>query len=102
MQAIEVSLRRLGTDHVDLYMAHRPDLTVGRLAAVERLRPWVAQRGRGLAELGIAWLLAHEVCATVIVGLRTRSQIDENVRAAEWRVSAAERDEARRVALGNA
>ena len=80
----------------------RPDVTDARLAAVERLRPWVAQRGRGLAELGIAWLLAHEVCATVIVGLRTRSQIDENVRAAEWRVSAAERDEARRVALGNA
>src|SRR5205085_9699119 len=55
----------------------RPDVTDARLAAVERLRPWVAQRGRGLAELGIAWLLAHEVCASVIVGLRTRSQIDE-------------------------
>jgi aryl-alcohol dehydrogenase-like predicted oxidoreductase len=77
----------------------RPDVTTARLEAVERLRPWVAERGHTLAELGIAWLLAHDVCATVIVGLRTRVQIDENVRAAEWRLSPEERDEARRVAL---
>jgi len=80
----------------------RPDVTEPRLAAVERLRPWVASRGHSLAELGIAWLLAHDVTSTVIVGLRTREQIAENVRAAEWRLSPEERDEARRVALGNA
>ena len=40
MQAIEVSLRRLGTDHVDLYMAHRPDPTTPldeTLEAMDRL-----------------------------------------------------------------
>ena len=78
----------------------RPDVTPARLEAVERLRPWVEARGHTLAELGIAWLLAHEVCGTVIVGLRTRAQVDENVRASEWRLSAAERDEARQVAIG--
>jgi aryl-alcohol dehydrogenase-like predicted oxidoreductase len=78
----------------------RPDVTDARLEAVERLRPWVAARGHSLAELGIAWLIAHDVCATVIVGLRTRAQVDENVRAAEWRLTPDERDGARRVALG--
>ena len=78
----------------------RPDVTPERLDAVERLRPWIAERGHTLAELGIAWLLAHEQCASAIVGLRTRDQVDENVRAAEWRMSADEREEARRVAAG--
>jgi aryl-alcohol dehydrogenase-like predicted oxidoreductase len=78
----------------------RPDLTTARLEAVERLRPWVAARGHTLAELAIAWLLAHEVCSTVIVGLRTTAQVDENVRAADWRLTPKERDEARGVAVG--
>ena len=78
----------------------RPDVTDARLAAVERLRPYVAERGHTLSELGIAWLLAHAVCATVIVGLRTRRQVDENVRSTQWRLTADERDQARRVALG--
>jgi aryl-alcohol dehydrogenase-like predicted oxidoreductase len=77
----------------------RPDVTDARLEAVERLRPWVTARGHTLAELGIAWLLAHEVCATVIVGLRTAAQVDENVRATEWRLTDDERDEARGLAL---
>jgi aryl-alcohol dehydrogenase-like predicted oxidoreductase len=77
----------------------RPDVTPARLEAVERLRPWVAARDHTLAELGIAWLLAHDVCSTVIVGLRTHAQVDENVRAAEWRLEPDERDEALRVAL---
>src|SRR5258706_6021789 len=40
VEAIEVSLRRLGTDHVDLYMAHRPDPTTPfeeTLEAMDRL-----------------------------------------------------------------
>jgi aryl-alcohol dehydrogenase-like predicted oxidoreductase len=78
----------------------RPDVTPERLEAVERLRPWVAERGHSLSELGIAWLLAHDVCATVIVGLRTRAQVDENVKASEWQLTSEEREEARRVALG--
>src|SRR5258706_4567551 len=80
----------------------RPDVTEARLRAVERLRPWVAARGHTLAELGIAWLLAHDVCATVIVGLRTAAQVDANVRATEWRLTADERDSARGVAVGAA
>jgi aryl-alcohol dehydrogenase-like predicted oxidoreductase len=78
----------------------RADVTEVRLAAVERLRPWAAARGRATAELGIAWLLAHEECATVIVGLRSIEQLQQNVRATEWRLSAAEAAEARSVARG--
>ena len=90
---------RKGTRAAD-FPRFRPDVTPARLEAVERLRPWVAERGHTLAELGIAWLLAHDECATVIVGLRTTQQVDQNVRAAAWRLTDAERDEARKVALG--
>ena len=78
----------------------RSDVTPARLEAVERLRTWLADRGRTLAELGIAWLLAHDVCSTVIVGLRTKAQVDENARAAEWRLTGDERDAARSAAVG--
>ena len=39
--AVEASLRRLGTDHVDLYLAHEPDDRVplpDTIAAFEQLR----------------------------------------------------------------
>lgn len=78
----------------------RKRLTDARLDALDRLRPWAEERGRTSAELGIAWLLAYAEVSTVIVGARTREQVDQNVQAATWRLSVAERDEAE--ALGRA
>jgi aryl-alcohol dehydrogenase-like predicted oxidoreductase len=78
----------------------RGDVTDDRIRAVDRLRPWATERGHTTAELGIAWLLAHPETATVIVGIRTREQLDQNVRAAEWKLSEAEREEARKIAVG--
>ena len=51
-------------------------------------------------ELGIAWLLDHAECSSVIVGARTSAQLDQNVTAAEWTLSPEERDGVRRLALG--
>jgi aryl-alcohol dehydrogenase-like predicted oxidoreductase len=78
----------------------RGDVTDDRIRAVDRLRPWAKEKGHTTAELAIAWLLAHPETATVIVGIRTKQQLDENVRAAEWKLSDAERDEARKIAVG--
>lgn len=71
----------------------RERLTDAKLAAVEQLRPWAEARGHTTGELAIAWLLAHPEVSTVIVGARSAEQVEQNVRAAEWRLSAAERDE---------
>jgi aryl-alcohol dehydrogenase-like predicted oxidoreductase len=80
----------------------RPDLTDERVRAVDRLRPWASERGHTTAELAIAWLLAHAECTSVLVGLRRAEQIDENVRAVEWKLDRSEREEARCIAMGTA
>ena len=78
----------------------RREVTDARLAAVERLAPWARARDKTTAEVGLAWLLSHEECSTVIVGLRSIEQVDDNIRASEWRLSVVERDEARQLAAG--
>lgn len=78
----------------------RAEITDARLAAVERLAPWAKARGKTTAEVGLAWLLSHDECSTVIVGLRSIEQVNDNIRASEWRMSAEERDEARQIAMG--
>jgi aryl-alcohol dehydrogenase-like predicted oxidoreductase len=67
-------------------------LTDENLNAVDRLRPWAETRGHTMAELAIAWLLAHREVSTVIVGARTASQVEANIKAAAWSLTAAERD----------
>lgn len=71
----------------------RKRMTDAKLATVERLRPWAEQRGQTTAALGVAWLLAHPAVATVLVGARTLDQLEQNVTSADWKLSAAERDE---------
>ncbi len=75
------------------YPRMRALLTDDRLSKVERLREWAEQRGRSVAELAIAWLLAHKEVSTVIVGARTPEQTEENVKAAGWQLSEQERDD---------
>ncbi len=71
----------------------RKRLTDTTLAAVDRLDPWAEARGHTVAELAIAWLLAHPEVSTVIVGARTPDQVEQNLRAAGWALTPAERDE---------
>ncbi len=78
----------------------RGRLTDEKLAATERLQDWAQARGHTAGELAIAWLLAYPQVSTVIVGARRPEQVEENLRAAEWKLSEAERDEAARVAAG--
>lgn len=70
------------------------------LDAVDRLRPWAEARGHTTGELAIAWLAAHPVVSSVIVGARRPEQVRENVRAADWALTAEERDEVYRLVHG--
>jgi aryl-alcohol dehydrogenase-like predicted oxidoreductase len=74
------------------FQRFRGDVTDARIAAVERVRPWAQERGHSTADLAIAWLLAHPETSTVIVGIRSKEQLDQNARATEWRLTGAERD----------
>ena len=78
---------------VSHYPRMRALLSDERLTKVERLREWAEHRGRSVAELAIAWLLAHPEVSTVIVGARTPQQAEENLTALSWRLNEQERDE---------
>ncbi|MBC7812794.1 MAG: aldo/keto reductase [Burkholderiales bacterium] len=60
------------------------------LALVERLIQFAESRGHSILELAFAWLLARPVIASVIAGATKPEQIDANVAAAGWTLSAAD------------
>jgi aryl-alcohol dehydrogenase-like predicted oxidoreductase len=65
--AVEASLRRLGTDHIDLYQLHRPDPTVPideTLTALERLVQEGKVREVGCCNLTSAGLVEADEAAT--------------------------------------
>jgi aryl-alcohol dehydrogenase-like predicted oxidoreductase len=57
---------------------------------VEALAAFCTARGRSLIELAFGWLLAKPAVASVIAGASTPEQVEQNVRAAGWNLSADE------------
>ncbi|RPI41495.1 MAG: aldo/keto reductase [Betaproteobacteria bacterium] len=73
-------------------LAGRPDLsaryaTDARLAAVERLRAFCAERGHSLLELAMSWLAAQPVMGSIIAGATGVSQLEANAGAVNWTLS---------------
>ena len=54
----------------------------------DRLEGFAASRGRSLVELAVSWLLRDPVVASVIAGATTPEQVQQNVGAAGWTLSA--------------
>lgn len=50
---------------------------------IQRLKPIAAQSGRTLANLAIAWTMAHPVITSVIVGATSMRQLEENLAACD-------------------
>lgn len=69
-------------------------LTDRNLALVERLAGFAEQRGHTLLDLAFAWLLARPAVVSVIAGATSGDQVRANARAARWRLSREELDEA--------
>jgi aryl-alcohol dehydrogenase-like predicted oxidoreductase len=57
---------------------------------VDRLVQFCSARGRTLLELAFAWLLSRSVVSSVIAGATSPEQVQTNVRASAWRLSADE------------
>jgi len=51
--------------------------------AVERLSEWAQERGRSMAELAHAWLLAQPTICSVISGLTRVDQLQQNAKSAD-------------------
>jgi aryl-alcohol dehydrogenase-like predicted oxidoreductase len=61
-----------------------PRLTEENLEVVERLIRFAEDRNRTILELAFAWLLRHDVVASVIAGATRPEQVRGNVAAAGW------------------
>jgi aryl-alcohol dehydrogenase-like predicted oxidoreductase len=57
---------------------------------VEGLCAWAQERGRGANELALAWLLAHPPVCSAISGATKVEQVQDNVKAADWALTAEE------------
>jgi aryl-alcohol dehydrogenase-like predicted oxidoreductase len=63
-------------------------LTEANWQIAERLRDFAATRGHSLLELAFSWLAARPQVASVIAGATKPEQLEENVKAVGWTLSA--------------
>ena len=63
-------------------------LSDDNLAKVARLEAVAQERGHTVGELALAWLAAQPSVSSVIAGATRPEQVDENVRALEWAMTA--------------
>ena len=62
-----------------------------KLAIVERLIAWTAERDHSLLDLALSWHTSNPLVASVIAGATTPEQIAANVAAAGWALTDADR-----------
>ena len=72
---------------------YRKLLTEDNLDKLERLIEYAESHGRTMLELAIAWLLAHDVVASVIAGASSAQQVRTNVSAAGWQLTGPQLEE---------
>ena len=70
------------------------------LNKVETLKEIAADKGFSVAQLALAWVASEPTVSVALVGTRRPEEMEENVAAADWELSAAERDEIREVVMG--
>jgi aryl-alcohol dehydrogenase-like predicted oxidoreductase len=73
-------------------------LTERNWAMAERLGDFVEARGRSMLELAFSWLLAQRPVASVIAGATRPEQLEQNVKAGSWALTAEELSEIGRIA----
>jgi aryl-alcohol dehydrogenase-like predicted oxidoreductase len=65
-------------------------LTEANWAKAERLMDFCERRGRSLLELAFSWLAARPTVASIIAGATAAEQVEANVRAVGWTLTAEE------------
>ncbi len=72
-------------------------MTPGNWNKVAALRAFAEARNHNLLELAFSWLAAQPVVSSVIAGATKPEQIEQNVAAADWQLSAEELSEINRI-----
>ncbi len=65
-------------------------LTEANFATVNKLESFAQSRGRSLLDLALGWLASQPHVASVIAGATKPEQVEQNVAAAEWRLTTGE------------
>lgn len=65
-------------------------LTDRNFEVLEKLEAFAQARGKGMVDLAIGWLASQPHVGSVIAGATRPEQVDQNVAAAEWRLTADE------------
>ena len=69
-------------------------------AIVERLQAFAEKRGQSMLELAFSWLASRPQVASVIAGATRVEQVEQNVKAIGWALSADETAEIDRITNG--
>jgi myo-inositol catabolism protein IolS len=64
------------------------DVFIPSMQIVEKLIEWAGDHGHEIAQLAIAWTLAHPAVTSCIVGAKTPEQATYNAAAGDWNLSA--------------
>ena len=75
-------------------------LTESNWARSEKLADFAASHGHTLLELAFSWLLSHQPVASVIAGATRPEQLEQNIKAAQWQLSAEDLAEIDRLTTG--
>ena len=67
------------------------------LKKVDTLKEMAGDKGFSVAQLALAWVASGPTVSVALVGTRRPEEIQENVAAADWKLSASERDEIKAV-----
>lgn len=75
-------------------------MTEANWTRLEGFEAFCKSRGHTLLELAFSWLAAQPVVATIIAGATQADQLEDNVRAADWALTADELAEIDRICAG--
>ncbi|QND75016.1 aldo/keto reductase [Tardiphaga robiniae] len=81
------------------YMQERY-LNPRNIALVDQLQAFVSARGHSMLELAFSWLAARPQVSSVIAGASSPEQIEQNVKAAQWKLTTEEMTEIDTITLG--
>jgi aryl-alcohol dehydrogenase-like predicted oxidoreductase len=70
-----------------------PDHFPRNLRVVEELKALAARHGRSLPQLALRWAISNPVVSTALVGCRTVAEVEDNVGALSWAMSATDEAE---------
>ena len=71
-----------------------PKLTERSIMAVDRVKAWAEERGHTTTNVALAWVMGHPAVTSLLLGVTTIEQLEDNMPAFDLELSEADRAEA--------